>query len=855
MARAASLLALLALLLCPRAADALFIATPAPGAFQMRADLAGKHPRLYFTTADLADIRAKATTSRKFYLDRAKSAFGGYKGGTAVFDGSWKDYLYGFWGQFTMDMLFVVEQDQAWADTAKSWALTAARTQSTWIADDLVPMDITSGIALTYDILYDQFTAAEKTELRKALFASADYIYARFFVDQYWTGDGQNNHLHNRIHGMGNAAFAIYGDDPAYDVKKHADLAASAFAQVVGALPDDGSDHEGPGYWDYSYHWVVRTAHLLAHVTGTDLAAKSPHFANDLYFRAYMTTPGWKKTFGIGDGDSGEPYNMEAIARAIATGQDAHGASILRELMKTDPDGFYQQAAWGLLWYDGDMADKPYAELPLWRYFPDLEMLSVRSSWDADATALVFKCGPPGGNKMQKDRQPNWFNVAHDHPDQNHFLLFSHGTMLAEDDGYPTDKKLTRSHNTLLVDGAGQTREGEAWYQPFDYALTGHVTDLFASQSSAFVTGDASKLYTGANKVVRRLLFVEGGYVVLVDDLAGADGADHDFEWRLHDSGTFVLGAGGQVELTSGDTGLFIQFLAPSGTALSTELLPGELTAPPCLAAKTRGKTAHFVSGLVPQKSGSPTITFSTRSTTGGIGVTAVNGDVTDDIGFADTPGEFTFGDVGADGAAAVVRRKNSSLVLALLVRGSSLTAGGRTLLGADQPANLALRPTPTGASLEVEAAYALTGTAATIGVGGLAGNHRYGVTVDGLTASAADADASGAVSLPLSLAARRAVVLTDMGLLPGKPEVPEAGAGVVPPSPDAGAGAGGAGGAGGAIGSADSSAPGSSGEAPDGQSSSGGCGCRIASRDGHGTAALILLVTLLRRRRRAVVS
>jgi hypothetical protein len=33
-------------------------------------------------------------------------------------------------------------------------------------------------------------------------------------VGQYWTEDYQNNHMHNRIHGLAHAAFAIYGDDP-----------------------------------------------------------------------------------------------------------------------------------------------------------------------------------------------------------------------------------------------------------------------------------------------------------------------------------------------------------------------------------------------------------------------------------------------------------------------------------------------------------------------------------------------------------------------------------------------------------------------------------------------------------------
>ena len=34
---------------------------------------------------------------------------------------------------------------------------------------------------------------------------------------------------------------------------------------------------------------------------------------------------------------------------------------------------------------------------------------------------------------------------------------------------------------------------------------------------NAFAIGDASKLYVGASKVLRKFLFVEGGYLMLVD--------------------------------------------------------------------------------------------------------------------------------------------------------------------------------------------------------------------------------------------------------------------------------------------------------------------------------------------------
>ena len=60
----------------------------------------------------------------------------------------------------------------------------------------------------------------------------------------------------------------------------------------------------------------------------------------------------------------------------------------------------------GLLDLVGELqfALQPLAELPRWRFWPDLEMFTIRSSWEDDATALLFKCGPPGGHHMQQIR-------------------------------------------------------------------------------------------------------------------------------------------------------------------------------------------------------------------------------------------------------------------------------------------------------------------------------------------------------------------------------------------------------------------------------------------------------------------
>lgn len=107
-----------------------------------------------------------------------------------------------------------------------------------------------------------------------------------------------------------------------------ADLALGCFRQVVAWLPDDGSTHEGPGYWDYGYHWIVRTGKLIDHVTGVDPTAGATHFSNDHLYRLYMTAPGWGSTFNIGDANEAPPSNAEGWMPGIALTRDAPAESV-----------------------------------------------------------------------------------------------------------------------------------------------------------------------------------------------------------------------------------------------------------------------------------------------------------------------------------------------------------------------------------------------------------------------------------------------------------------------------------------------------------------------------------------------
>jgi hypothetical protein len=849
----AALLVLTAALLSPGTTRAQAIKQPpAAGLFKLRADLVGVHPRLHFTASEIPAIRARGKGASAFFVDRMKAAFGGYKGGkvTVTGIGDWKNYLYGLWGQLAMDLLWLVEQDPSYADTAKDWALHYVRDASfcatAEACDDLVPQEIVTGIALTYDILHDRLSASEKAEIRTRLKALLDLQYGRFFLGQYWTNDFQNNHMHNRISGLGHAAIAILGDDPKLDVQKHADLAYHAYQQFPSWLPDDGSTHEGPGYWSYGFHWIARDEQLFRHTTGV-LPPPSGHDRELPYYRLYLLTPGMLNTFGIGDtGGTGPADNLEAMLPSVARFKNERVHAFLKEQMQKNSAGFYQQTAWGLLWYDPTVGSQPYSGLPLAHVWPDLDLLSIRSGWAADDVGVVFKCGPPGGHLMQQKKlagATSYINVAHSHPDQNSFLIWAHGKLLAVDDGYPKspDTKLTASHNTVLIDGVGGPEEGQGWYQPFPYDQTAFMRDLVTSQATAYAGGDASRLYTHGQRFIRHFAFVEGQYVAIIDDLQGKGTSSHSFDWRLHTKGSLSKTSETAFKITDGTAGLDLRILAPDASAITSSFFPAAGTAAPGLSVKTTASATQVLAVIVPQSSGAPSFTSSRRSATGGWAIRVELGGKTDLFAAAAEKATVSVDDLQASGNAALVRRQGTALILALLARGTSLRIGEATILGAAAPLNLVWRPDPTGGQLEVEPPYRATGVSGiALEVGGLKPQSAYCLGLDGAAAGTVTTDAKGLARFTVTVQKPRLARLTEAGQGDG---------GVCPIAPDAGAVDGGAPGG-------DARPAGDGAGARDGSASrervEDGCSCGLQrGADPGGAAALLLLLLVLRRRPR----
>jgi hypothetical protein len=268
----------------------------------------------------------------------------------------------------------------------------------------------------------------------------------------------------------------------------------------------------------------------------------------------------------------GPDYMLRALAHEFQDGQAQWLADQVDQSKTSSPE-----ATWlGLLWYDPDVKPVPPTGLPTLRHFTDMDIVSTRTGWSGNESLLVFKCGPYIGHKGVHEFS---FDPGggHVHPDANHFVLFGDGEWLIRDDGYRA--KSTAQHNTLLVDGQGQTGEGSMWFNGASMlkpAAEPRVQTAHSTPAIDTIAGDATAAYpvgAGLKRYVRHLLFLKPDVLIVADDIETT--RDADLELRFHPEQQ-KADQDGAALLFRGRTSLLrLETLAPDGATTAAGVLAG----------------------------------------------------------------------------------------------------------------------------------------------------------------------------------------------------------------------------------------------------------------------------------------
>ncbi len=545
----------------------------------LQQEIEGKHPRLLLTAKRLPELRAyynseNAALYRQQFLDQLKKSvvpkdhktspgwgqeiglmnmptvalhyiLTGDKNSLAVCKGHLQ-WLAGTANWTYGGEPLVENSPQAYAkvlETMKNMPPAGEDNSDTTAAFTLV------GAALIWDWLYNDLEPAFREQFRQILWQHARAMYYGGHLagnpgGHYWRTYPMYNHRWFRDWGLTFAVVATTEGKPEEqwllgNLRKELQFMAEWLAP-------DGSQHEGPGYGSSSGA-LGMTFQVSDECLGTR-HLDSPFFRNVSMFALQESAPGMKEAFFFADcftkAASLHPYYLKTSAYF----KQADLMDGIRQYMKVLQKSWDVRAyGWlSLLSDDPKLQGGQYTRLPATIFFPDLGMTIVREAWQDNAVAAMFKCGPPGGYKLNSWRPVKkaesgtdpGINVAHDHPDANSFVILGNGDYLAETDRYPLKPgKLSSSENTILIEKIGQAMqgrvEGEEWWQPSKNDMTkmGVITawkdagDVVISEGEAsgsyeaYKDAKAKKSRPALDRFRRDFIWVKGGYILVLDDI------------------------------------------------------------------------------------------------------------------------------------------------------------------------------------------------------------------------------------------------------------------------------------------------------------------------------------------------
>jgi hypothetical protein len=536
----------------------------------LRPELVGVHPRVYFTERELAELRKRARTSHRELWQRTLSNV------QALADEpppppAQKRREQNAVGLAIAEAAFVykIEGDKKYLDAARKY-MDAAVSYDIWgYANNKPNVDLAAGHLLyglgwAYDLLYHDLSETERARYRNKLIKQARLLADYFKPKPGRTYAYSQNHTFIPLTGLGVAAYALYDEAP--EARAWASLTRAIYDRVLATYSQDGYYYEGFEYWIFSTPWLVHYLDAHAHATGEDLYDR-PGFRQMHQYVAHSTLPTGKYVFDFGDifegaltrAGEGEDYKrthpqgrfysnynlLYRMAQRFQSGEAQGVAEWLKRFDQVNAEDF-----WSLVWYDSNLKPVAMEKQTTSHYFPDHDVFYWRNNWSKDATAFAFKCGPPEGHHTAVALQqfPDWrLSSGHAHPDANSFIIFARGEYLTGDTGY-AGLPMTEHHNTLLINGKGQAREG-AGHDVFDdvpYAELNRIriSEVKVERNRVIVRGDATGAYEtelGLKKFVREFVYTPGAGFTISDEV------ETDKPALL----TFVLHADNRVEKES----------------------------------------------------------------------------------------------------------------------------------------------------------------------------------------------------------------------------------------------------------------------------------------------------------------
>ncbi len=417
---------------------------------------------------------------------------------------------------------------------------------------DHVRANVAALVGYTYDLLASTFTAQESQvwadHMRRQILEP--FLEVTRNRSEWWTPEAVVTNW--KIMTCGDAGLGICAfADHWPEAREALALAARGVLETLDAVPPEGDWPEGVGYWLVTLFMGLRFARALRRLTsGRINLFEHPILRTTGDFPLLLSTPGGR-VYNFADNDD--------------TLRSAYAADAMRLLAVEvgRPDWLFLARSLPMTSLLGLALDDPTepAEPSTRRTarFPHSGIATMRSGWGPHDTFVGFRCGPSSIG-----------HVGHAHLDANSFVLEARSVPLLLDEGlwpyggtsaffdpvlrWNWDNTATVGHNSLLVDGQGQT---------FGEQYPGRLLELETGEGWMQVAGNASLCYPDLlRKFVRALIFFPP-HLLVVRDVIECEGERH-VESLLHHAGEVRSQGLVSVVEADGVTLTVVPFLLPS---------------------------------------------------------------------------------------------------------------------------------------------------------------------------------------------------------------------------------------------------------------------------------------------------
>jgi len=240
----------------------------------LKPDLVGVHPRVFVTKAGIDTLRERARTTHRAEWSKVIANIAAMKGAPPPPPGpqerrSQNNVAFAI---VEVSLASVVEKKPEYLAAARAWTLAAIDYEPWGYTYNKPNTDLAAGhllyaIGWAYDLLYDDFTPAERARIRTSLERHAGLVYDAFALKPKRTLRFTQNHDFIPTAGLAVTALALMGESK--DAERWASLARAHHHRTGQLLSPDGYYYEGMEYWIFSTPGNIRPARACGTATSS----------------------------------------------------------------------------------------------------------------------------------------------------------------------------------------------------------------------------------------------------------------------------------------------------------------------------------------------------------------------------------------------------------------------------------------------------------------------------------------------------------------------------------------------------------------------------------------------------------